>query len=413
LDDVMIARRLDTDVVVVGARAAGAATAMLLARAGVDTIAVDRSRYGADTLSTHAMMRAGVVQLHRWGLLDTIAASGAPAIRSATFHHEPASWRIDIRPGNGIDALYAARRTVLDPVLVDAASAAGAQIRHGITVTGLTRDGTGRVTGVVGHDTRGRMVSITARVVVGADGLRSIVASEVDAAVERRGRAAGAYIYGYWDGVEVSGYESVFGPGTSAGLIPTNDDLVCVFAGTHCNEVTADHRVGRLSSDVAGDYVRLLRRASGPVAERVLAGTPRGRLRRFTGPPGMIRRAGGAGWALVGDAGYWKDPISAHGLSDALRDAELLAGSLLSALSGSGSDELESLRDFQHRRDLLSSDLFDVTDTLAAGAWADDTIAELLRSLSGSMIAEVEALEALDPWPPGAARPSTIRPEVA
>lgn len=412
----MSSETMRADVVVVGARAAGAATAMLLARAGVETIVVDRSPHGTDTLSTHAMMRAGVMQLHRWGLLDAIVASGAPAIRTATYHHGSTSQQVDIRPANGIDALYAARRTVLDPVLVDAATAAGAQVRHGITVTGLTRDVAGRVTGVVGRDAGGRTISITARLVVGADGLHSIVASDVDAPTERRGQGAGAYVYGYWSGVDASGYESVFGSGTSAGLIPTNDDSVCVFAGTHRGDVSDVHRGSRRTAATAStfeDYVDLLRRGSGAVAERVLAGTPSGRLRRFAGPPGSIRRAWGAGWALVGDAGYWTDPISAHGLSNALRDAELLAGSIVSGMSGTDSDQLEALRDFQLHRDRLSSDLFDVTDTLAAGAWTDDTIGGLLRALSGSMVAEVEALDALDPWPLDETRPTVTQGEVA
>ena len=114
------------DVVVVGARAAGAATAMLLARAGLDVLVVDRGRYGADTLSTHAILRGGVLQLHRWGLLDEIVAAGTPAIRRTTFHYATDQVSVTVKPSHGIDALYAPRRTVLDPILVDAATAAAA-----------------------------------------------------------------------------------------------------------------------------------------------------------------------------------------------------------------------------------------------------------------------------------------------
>ena len=129
------------DVVVVGARAAGAATAMLLARAGLDVLVVDRSRYGADTLSTHAIMRAGVMQLHRWGLLDAIVAAGTPAVRTTSFTYASASLPIPVKPIHGVDALYAPRRTVLDPILVDAARAAGAVMEYGTTITGVTREG--------------------------------------------------------------------------------------------------------------------------------------------------------------------------------------------------------------------------------------------------------------------------------
>ena len=160
----------DTDVVVVGARAAGAATAMLLARAGLDVVVVDRARHGSDTLSTHALMRGGVIQLHRWGLLDRIRAAGTPAIRHTTFHLAGGSTVVDILPGHGIDALYAPRRTVLDPLLASAAADSGATVRFGFTVNGLLRDADGRVSGVVGTDRVGRTTRINARYVVGVDG---------------------------------------------------------------------------------------------------------------------------------------------------------------------------------------------------------------------------------------------------
>ena len=118
--------QLDCDVVIVGARAGGASTAMLLARAGLDVIVMDRSRYGLDTLSTHALMRAAVLQLRRWDLIDEVAAAGTPAIERTTFHYAAKSMTLEFEDGA---ELYAPRRTVLDPILVDAAGAAGAEIR--------------------------------------------------------------------------------------------------------------------------------------------------------------------------------------------------------------------------------------------------------------------------------------------
>src|SRR5262245_44825523 len=186
------------DVIVVGARAAGAATAMLLARAGLHVLVVDRSRYGSDTLSTHALMRGGVVQLHRWGLLDRIVDAGTPAIRRTTFRCATDEIVIPIKAAHGVDALYAPRRTVLDPILVDAAAAAGADVRFGVTVTGLRRDRNGRVTGVEGRLDTGRPVAVDATLVVGADGLRSTVARHAGAGIERTGAGATAVTYGYW-----------------------------------------------------------------------------------------------------------------------------------------------------------------------------------------------------------------------
>src|SRR3954462_2887850 len=95
------------DVIVVGARAAGAATALLLARAGFDVLLVDRSRDGADTLATHAVMRAGVVQLHRWGLLDPVIAAGPPPVRTTTFTYADDEVTVPVKPAHGVDALYA------------------------------------------------------------------------------------------------------------------------------------------------------------------------------------------------------------------------------------------------------------------------------------------------------------------
>jgi flavin-dependent dehydrogenase len=117
------------DVVIVGARAAGAATAYLLARWGLRVLLVDRCRYGADTLSTHALMRGGVLQLSRWGLLQKVIAAGTPPVRRTTFRYANTVMRIAIKPSYGVDALYAPRRTVLDPALVDAAVASGAEVR--------------------------------------------------------------------------------------------------------------------------------------------------------------------------------------------------------------------------------------------------------------------------------------------
>src|SRR5262252_4930967 len=128
------------DLVVVGARAAGAATALLLARLGYDVVLVDRAVFPADTLSTHQIARTGVVQLHRWGLLDAVLDSGAPAIRQVTFSTPSESVTRQIKQKSGVDLLVAPRRFILDPIVADAAVDAGADLRLGTTVTGLLRD---------------------------------------------------------------------------------------------------------------------------------------------------------------------------------------------------------------------------------------------------------------------------------
>jgi 2-polyprenyl-6-methoxyphenol hydroxylase-like FAD-dependent oxidoreductase len=374
------------DVVVVGARAAGAATAMLLARSGLSVVVVDRSRYGTDTLSTHALMRGGVLQLHRWGLLDRIVDAGTPPVRRTTFRYAHDELTITIKPCHGVDALYAPRRTVLDPVLVDAAVAAGADVRYGVTVTDVRRDRRGRVTGVDGRDDSGHRIAIAADLVIGADGLRSTIAERVGATIEHAGTASGAVVYGYWSAVEADGYEWAYRRGSAAGLIPTNDDLTCVFAGS------TPARIGRGGRRALEDVVR---QASPIIGERVAAGRAPTRVRSFTGRPGYLRRAWGPGWALVGDAGSWKDPISAHGLTDALRDAELLAGAVAAAADGDRSEQ-DALAHYQDTRNHLTLPLLTAADAVASYAWADDEIAPLLLQLSSAMADEVDVIAAMD-----------------
>ena len=158
------------DVIVVGGRVAGAATAMLLARGGLQVLLLEAARPGTDTLSTHALTRGGVLQLHRWGLLDTIVDSGTPAIHRTEFGYGDEHDTVPIRPGDGIPALYAPRRTILDSVLLHAARAAGAEIHTSTRVTGLLTESK-RIHGVEGiHRGTGPPFRATAALTVGADG---------------------------------------------------------------------------------------------------------------------------------------------------------------------------------------------------------------------------------------------------
>ncbi|POX83673.1 NAD(P)/FAD-dependent oxidoreductase [Mycobacterium kansasii] len=373
------------DVIVIGGRCAGASTAMLLARAGLRVLVVEAARRGTDTLSTHALMRGGVLQLHRWGLLDAVVASGAPAVRATQFSYGDEVETIDIRPGDGISALRAPRRTVLDALLLDAAAAAGAEIRSPARVTRLlSRDG--RVCGVDGVNRGNRNAfRATATLVVGADGRDSLVARTVDAEFRRRGTASGAIIYGYFPGLARDRYHWVYRPGITAGVVPTNDGLACVWVGIPA---------ARFEASRPEDFRVLLAQAAPEVAHSIAA-APLGRLRGYPGAPGYLRASGGPGWALVGDAAYYKDPITAHGITDALRDAELLARAVLAAPHG-GQAQLDTLHDYQHTRDRLSEQLFDITERIAGYRWDLCELREHLRALSRAMRPEVDELLGLD-----------------
>jgi flavin-dependent dehydrogenase len=384
------ARHEHYDAIVVGARVAGAATGLLLARAGLQVLILDRAPLGSDTTSTHALMRAGVLQLHRWGLLDKVVAAGTPPVRRSTFTVGEERTPITIKSSYGVDALYAPRRTVLDPVLAHAAAAAGAEVRHGVTVTGLEHDAAGRVCGVRATDDSGRRLSARARITIGADGRASNVARWVDAPVIRRGTSIGAAAYAYWPSAGEAGYEWFYRPGVSAGAIPTNDGQTCVFVGTSRERFRGE----LVTDDPLSGYLDLLGDAAPELLE-LLADTPApAHLVRFPGALGHVRRAWGAGWALVGDAGYFKDPITAHGMTDALRDAELLARAVIQGAAGG--DEAAALAEYEAIRDRLSHDLFTVTEAIASYAWSLEEVRAMLLQLSSAMAAEVENLAALD-----------------
>ncbi|HKE70996.1 MAG TPA: FAD-dependent monooxygenase, partial [Nocardioidaceae bacterium] len=232
-----------------------------------------------------------------------------------------------------------------------------------------------------------------ARVVVGADGFRSTIAGSVGAPVERAGESATAVTYGYWSGLETDGYEWNFRPNAASGVIPTNGGEACVFVSARPD------RIGRGGLRVLN---RIMAESSPDLASRLAVAVPPSELRTFPGLRGYSRRSWGPGWALVGDAGYFKDPLSAHGLTDALRDAELLARALV-AVFVEGAAERDALAGYQQTRDELSAELFDVMDVIAGHGWTDAEIPDLLLRLSAAMTGEVEALAALPPLGPSRA----------
>ena len=370
--------------IVVGARCAGAATAMLLARQGLSVLLVDRDRHGADTLSTLALMRAGVLQLHRWGLLDSIKAAGTPAVRSTSFFYGDEAITVPIKPRDGIDALYSPRRTIIDALLADSASAAGADVRFGPRLVELLRANDGRVTGAVVQQRDGKRCHVDATIVIGADGRSSTVARLVEAPVYRQGKHACGVIYTFWPGLENAGNRWYYRPGVTAGAIPTNDGDTCLFAGTTAARFQSEVRL-----DLEAGHRRIVEESSADLARELAAAPAPGKFQGFPGQPGWMRQSHGPGWALVGDAGYFKDPITAHGISDALRDAELLARAVVR-----GSDE--ALAGYQATRDELSFELFDVTDAIAAFDWDLERLKPIHLALSKTMNREVEALLGLE-----------------
>ena len=383
----------DYDVAVVGGRVAGASTALLLARAGLRVVVLERSRLGSDTVSTHALMRAGVLQLSRWGVLPDLVAAGTPPIRTTDFHYtDGADVHVSLRATPGVDALYAPRRHLLDRVLAEAAMASGAEVRHETPVVGLLRDDRGRVRGVRVLGVGGRDVPVTAALTIGADGVGSLVARQAAAPLLSRGREASAVLYRYL-GLPAHGYIWGYGEGAAAGMIPTNSGETCVFVSTTSERMRTLRRDGTEAA-----FTSLLDAVPARLSDAVRAGGAAGRLHGWRGLPGQVRRPFGPGWALVGDAGYFRDPITTHGLTDALRDAELLSEAVVAGMGGRSSEA--ALAHYQLTRDRLSASLADVTESVCRYDWDGDRVRTLLRRVSSAMSDEVEHLSArLDAQP--------------
>jgi len=276
------------DVIVVGARVAGAATAMLLARQGLRVLAVDRVSFPSDTISSHQLQVPGAALLHRWGLLGKLTAAGTPPARRVRFDAGGGLVMDGQFPAcEGVDALYSPRRTLLDSILVEAARQAGAEVRENFRVTEVTGSG-GRVTGIRGS-ARGRpAVAETASLVIGTDGKRSLVAGAVGARRYRQRPVQSFASYSYWAGVPVSGGELYQRPGRAVAVFPTNDELTMVYAAAPMTEFASAR------ADLEGHYLRSLD-LCGDLGERVRSGSRAERLRTTPTPSG-IRTGPGGRW---------------------------------------------------------------------------------------------------------------------
>jgi 2-polyprenyl-6-methoxyphenol hydroxylase-like FAD-dependent oxidoreductase len=361
------------DVIVVGARVAGSSTAMLLAGKGLRVLVVDRAAFPSDTLSTHQVQLPGGARLRRWGLLDRVVASGAPPARQVRFDAGPVL-RGRYPAFEGVDAVYSPRRTVLDALLVEAARAAGAEVRERFVVEELVADG-GRVAGIRGRDKGGRPVVERARLVVGADGKHSLVARTVGAAVHHDKPPLTMGCYTYWQDVPLAGGEIYARPRRAVGAWPTNDGLTLTYVAWPVEEFPA------FRADVEGNLLRTLDLAC-DLGERVRAGRRAERIRTSPDLPNLVRRASGPGWALVGDAGLVMDPVTGQGIGDGLRDAELLAEAVEAGLGGRR-PLADALEGYERARDRAAMPMYDFTTELASFAPPRPEQRALFAALAG------------------------------
>ena len=343
------------DVIVVGVRCAGAPTAMLLARSGYRVLAVDRATFPSDTVSTHILHPLGVAALSRWGLLDRLTATGCPPIHTYAYDFGP--FTIEGAPGTPEAPVgYCPRRTILDKQLVDAAAQSGAEIREGFAVGEILIEDH-RVVGIKGHSQHGGSVTERAPVVIGADGLRSVVAEALrPERYDEKPILLAAY-YTYWSGLPMNGrFETYIRDKRGFGVAPTHDGLTMIIAGWPYAEFAENKR------DIEGTFLKTVDLV--PAFADRLRGAKR--EARFIGAavPNYFRKPYGPGWALVGDAGYNRDFITGQGMMDAFLDAELCSAALDKALSGTQPFDT-AMREYQRTRDARVRAMYDFTCTLA------------------------------------------------
>jgi 2-polyprenyl-6-methoxyphenol hydroxylase-like FAD-dependent oxidoreductase len=340
------------DAIVVGARCAGSPTAMLLARKGYRVLIVDRDAFPSDIMSTHYIHQSGIARLNRWGLLDKVVATNCPPIANITAEFGPVVISGTPPPIDGIVDAYCPRRRLLDQILVEAAVEAGAEFREKFTVHDLLTDGD-TVTGIRGRSGGGASVEERAEIVIGADGMHSVVARTVSAPEYEvvPGKTFG--YYSYFSGLPVEGATVYHRERSINFTFPTNDGLTCVAVeapvdGFHAFRANIEANFLRALDDVAG----LSERVRAAKREEPFRGT--GDLANF------FRKPFGPGWALVGDAGYHKDPVTGQGITDALRDAELLSDAIEAGRGGRAPLD-EALAGYEAQRNVVAMPLYQIT----------------------------------------------------
>ncbi|BBA96677.1 putative hydroxylase [Actinacidiphila reveromycinica] len=342
------------DAIVVGARCAGSATALLLARAGHRVLMVDRASFPSDTMSTLYIQQRGVAHLRRWGLLDRVAAR-CPALDRVSYTIGAVRLEGCSRPVDGVGAAYAPRRSTLDALLVEAAVAAGVEFRPSCTLDGLLRDEDDRVTGVRLRS-RGVRCEERARLVVGADGMRSTLAELAGARTLIEDEPKTCVYYAFWDGA-ADHFELYEAQDRWIGAVPTDDGQTLVQA------YFPQHEYARVRTDAQAAYLEAVRATAPDLHARMLDGGCTERLRGTGHQRNFFREAAGPGWALVGDAGHHRDSITARGITHAFLQAQMLADRVAGTTEDAPRLDL-ALRSYARERyDALIDDYHDTLST--------------------------------------------------
>jgi len=360
------------DVIVVGARCAGSPTALLLARKGYKVLLVDRTTFPSDmAFSNHFVHQSGSAALKRWGLLDRLAATNCPPITEDYFDYGAFSLSGPVPPVEGVNTAFAPRRIKLDPMLAAAATESGAELRDGFSVQELVWEN-GQVVGIRGRH-KGGVVTEKARMVVGADGMFSMVAKAVQAPEYKNSEPLEGSWYAYWSGVPMKGWHLWLRPDRVIFSYNTNDSLTLIGVAFCVRDLPV------VRGNIEAHHRQVVEQFAPELAERMSRGR---RESHFVGGtiPYFMRRPYGPGWSLVGDAGYQKDPCTASGITDAFRCAEWLAEAIDDGFSGRRPLE-QALAAYEERRNRSETPYFDLTTQLAALAPPPPEVAQILAAL--------------------------------
>jgi flavin-dependent dehydrogenase len=362
------------DMVVVGARCAGSSTARLLAQNGLRVLVIDKASFPSDTVSTHGIGPVGVHLLQRWGLLDRVLATDVPQEDSVGLKLGDSEMEMRIPPG--AFSPVCPRRVVLDDILVGAAREAGAEVREGVICRELISED-GIVAGLRYSDREGRRHDVRARLVVGADGASSFVARAVKARRYDVRPSKVSFRYAYYSGIPIKRVEMAWSHPNFAYVFPTNDSLACMVGATADADFAAYVEGGEQA------LLDLFAAASPRLADALRNGKRESRFYSFRRQPGRFVVPFGPGWALVGDAGYFKDPVTGQGISDAFASAQLLADAVIQGFEKPAAMQ-DSLARYQACRDELFADAYAASQRLASLDWRDEDLPSIHRGYSPS-----------------------------
>lgn len=338
------------DVVIVGARCAGATAAAELARSGLDVVVLDRARFPSDTLSTHVLFGGGIEELKHMGAFEKVLAHDPSYMRDLAIHfdgevHVREAWGAS----GGTDYVMCIPRPIQDTILVETAREHGADVREGWEFVDVLWRG-GRVCGVRAKDADGEVRELPSKLVIGADGRRSTVAARVGAWEPYRSSKNGrGLVFRYLD-------DPLVGTPMNETLSQwrEGDSLCMVFPSAPRPRTIAlvmgpASDVARARKDPDGVWAEFLRRHPG-FAERIAGAENLSKLRSTADVPAYFRASSGPGWALAGDAGHFKDPVIGNGQRDAMWMGRSL-GARAAAAIGDPAGLDAALRRWEQERD--------------------------------------------------------------